>query len=358
MEACAAIADKTGKRPVYAAVRIDIEGGVATFAATNGQQSIRVQLAQGIEPGSEGSVFLPSQNLLRMVKDAKKETFTVEWDGKKSMATIRYGENRLRLPIEPPENLPPIQTLNPKRPVVKLQASALTGLFRRTICAVQTDFTNRSLHGVCLRTKGDQIVMAATDGMRFSLIKNKIENPKDAKLDTLVPPPSLKHIDTLYHHADDWMEIQATHSLFLVKGPAGEMSWRTIVGDFPDYEGHIPLTNMREMVVNRKALIEVCERHGVIQTVASMKHKLTLTKDRATFFSQAGVDGEVAATMKFPWEWEDMVVHLNPQLVVDGLSSMDAEEVLVGIDNPVSPLSFKEQGGFDFRYMVVPMSER
>ena len=359
MEACASIADKSGKRPVYAATRIDIEDGVATFSATNGNESIRVQLAAGLDPGSEGSVFLPSENLLRAIKDAKKCEFAIKWNGKTQRATIDYAGARLRLPTEPPGNLPPIHGFSESRPSIKLQASALTGLFKRTVCAVQTDFTNRSLHGVCMRVKGTKLVMAATDGKKFSLVSYEIENPREAALDVLVPPPNPKQVATLFSLPEEWMEVQSTVSKFTLRGPLGDMSWRTIAGTFPDYEGHIPLTSARELTVDRLALIEVLERHTVIQTSGGMKHKVTFREGEMEVHSESSVDGGLTATLGVPWTWEDMVIFLDPILACEGLKAMSSKDVLVGIDSPDQPLSFKEpDGDFNFRYMVVPMSER
>ena len=67
IEACSEIADKTGKRPVYAATRIDCDGATVKFSATNGNESLQLLVTKLIDPTSEGSVFLPSLNLMRII---------------------------------------------------------------------------------------------------------------------------------------------------------------------------------------------------------------------------------------------------------------------------------------------------
>jgi len=359
IEACAEIADKTGKRPVYAATRIDCDGSAVKFSAMNGTESLQLNVSDRIDPTSVGSVFLPSANLARIVKDAKKDTICLQWNGKSLHATLDYGTSRLKLPVEPPENLPPIVSFNPAKPFFTLTASALTSLFKRTTIAVQTDFTNRSLHGVCIRTDGATLKMASTDGRRFALVTATVENPDDAAFDTLAPPPGPKLLARVAGAGEDEVKVQATPSLLIVNGPSGQMSWRLISGKFPDYEGHVPLTAPFTMTLNRKDLLETLERHQLIKSVSSIKHRLTFTAGNLEMFSSAGVDGETTVNLELPWVWDDFVIHLDPGLVTAGLAAMSSEEITFGVDTPKTPVVFREIGKpFDCLYMVVPMSEQ
>lgn len=360
LEACAEIADKSGKRPVYAATRIDVEDGAIVCSATNSRESVVLRESGEIDAMSNGSVFLPSENLLRIVKAAKKESLTITWPESKPQAKLNYGSTWMKLPVEPPKNLPPIIGFNENLPSFRMPAAALTSLFQRAVVSIQTDFTNRALHGVCLRTQDDTVFMAATDGRRFSLVSMPVEGLDGVNVDILVPPPSMSRLRRLYDESDDaHIEIQASSARVCMRGPKGELSWRLIDGRFPDYEGHIPLVSAREMTLDRRALIDLLEQHAVIKTAGGMKHKLTFDDGRVRMDSSAGIDGAVSVSAEVPWEWEEIVVYLDPALVVDGLKVMRSKEVVMGIDSAQLPVLFKEVGTeHDYRYMVVPMSER
>ncbi len=358
LESCAELADKTGKRPVYASTRLDADGSSVLISATNGSESVVLRVSEGIDPTSSGSVFLPSINLLRIVKDADKGPIEITWHEKETGAYLTYGSTRMRLPTEPPDNLPTIARFNDKKPFVRIESSALTALFKRTTLAVQTDFTHRALHGVCVRTLGPQATLASTDGRRFALLKRTIENPNMAAIDLLVPPPGAKRLARLAKTGEQ-IDLQETRGKLMIRGPGGELTFRTIAGDFPDYEGHIPLTSARTMSVNRKALIATLSRHEVIQGTTAAKHKLLFTNGNMEMKSSCGVDGEVSVRLAVPWTWGSFTIYLDPRLVIDGLSAMESEEITVGIDDEVSPVVLREQtAAHDYRYMVVPMSQR
>ena len=87
LENAAALAPGTGKRPSLECTRLSVEAdGSVVVAASNTKESIR--LKSTAHKWQEGSVFLPSENLLRLVKAAKSELVTISWNGTQPNFTV------------------------------------------------------------------------------------------------------------------------------------------------------------------------------------------------------------------------------------------------------------------------------
>ena len=357
LDATASVAPGTGKRPQLECTRIDVEEGQVVFSATNQNESVRI-LYDGEMESEIGSVYLPSANLLRVVKEAKKGDVEITWDGKSQKALIRLAGTEVKLPVEPPEHLPPIQRFKPGKPFVTLPGSALTGLFARTRFSVMSDFVARALGGVNLIVKGGQVEAAASDGKRISVVKVPCENPGDVDATVILPPISATNVKWLMQGPEGMVDLQLSPSRFLLRGPRGELSQGLIIGEFPDYQGHVPARHPKSMEVDRKALIAFFDQAKIIKVLSEIKYKFLLRAGEIEMQASAGTDGAVTAVLPVPWTWPDMSIPFDPILLVDSLKAMQSEHVVLGFDTPQSTILLTELGDeFDNHFAASPRYE-
>lgn len=357
LDATASVAPGTAKRPQLECTRIDVAQGRVTFASTNLDETVWLTFDGEFE-GDPGQVYLPSANLLRVVKEAKKGEVLITWNGKSQKASIRMGGTTIKLPVEPPEHLPPILRFDEEKPFVSLPGSALTGLFTRTRFSIMTDFASRALGGVNLKLTPDQIEAAASDGKRISIVKVPCANQAALKVSAILPPISTANVKWLIHEPSDTVDLQLTENRFLLRGPRGELTQGLICGQFPDYEGHVERHHPKSMEVERKPLIEFFDRAKIIKVVSEIKYKFALRAGEIHMSATAGVDGAVEAVLAVPWTWDDMDIPFDPSLLVDALKAMSSTHVILGFDTPASTILLTEiNEDYDNHFAASPRFE-
>ena len=59
--------------------------------------------------------------------------------------------------------------------------------------------------------------------------------------------------------------------------------------------------------------------------------------------------------MPAPYSGEPLEIAFNPQFLVEGVESVDSEEVAIQLTSPLRPGLLRPVGGEDFSYLVMPI---
>jgi DNA polymerase-3 subunit beta len=340
IEAAAELAPGSGKIPQLEAVRLDVgDPDHLVTSASNMVESIRLNLSPISSP-TPGSVFVPSVNLLRAVKAAKKEDITIAWDGKKLHATVQWGSTKVKLPTEPPENQRSFKRFKPKKPFATVPGEALSALIKRTAFAVQGDFASRTLGGVSVKVKKDRLELAATDGRRLSVARRPITG-SGTETEAIVTPMPPKAIDRLYAEGET-VDVQVVSNVLVIKGSKGETTRRLVSGSFPDYEDHVPWTLPKETKINRKAFIELVKHASLLKVAGGVETYFTFSDNNLHMLAQASVEGTTEASMVIDWPYEEVRINLDHSFIDQGLKSMASELVVVGVESAETAFTIRE----------------
>lgn len=354
IDATASLAPGTGKRPQLECTRIDVKGNRAVFSATNLTETVKLTYA-GEMTGEDGSVYLPSKNLQRVIKEAKKEEVEIKWNGKAQKATATFGSVRVSLPVEPPDNLPDIPSFDPKMSFVTLSGATMSGVLARTTFAVQADFMARALSGVSLKLKPGQLEAAATDGTAIAIVRADILNPAALTIDALLPPISHKAVAWIAIDDSAKVDLQLTDRTLHLRGPDGELTWRLRAGKFPDYEGHVPEKMPQTFEVQRRDMLALLDKARLIQVTALQDYLFTARQGELEMLVSAGIDGAVRASLKIEWSWKPLEISLDPALLEVAVKAMSADTLSVGFEAPDKPVLLREiTTVLDNRYAVSP----
>jgi len=355
VNATASLAPGSGKRPQLECTRIDVLGDKATFSATNLSETVRLVLSDDEMTGEDGSVYLPSVNLQRVVREAKREDVEISWNGKAQKALVQFGSVRVSLPIEPPDNLPRIPKFDAKAPFVTLTGAALAGTLARTTFAVQSNFMARALGGVSMKLKPGQLEAAATDGTAIAIVRVPVSNPSAVSAEAILPPISHKTIAWVC--ADDTanVDLQFAENSLRVRGPDGELTWRLMVGKFPDYDGHVPESAPKTVEVERRKLLLFLDKARLLKYASLPEYTFTARRGELEMVATAGIDGTVQATLEIDWVWEELVTSLDPLLLEVAVKAMGEDTITVGFEAGDKPVLLRESGALlENRYAVSP----
>lgn len=355
VNATASLAPGSGKRPQLECTRIDVLGNKAIFSATNLSETVRLAFSDDEMVGEDGSVYLPSVNLQRIVREAKREDVEISWNGKSQKALVRFGAVRVSLPIEPPDNLPNIPKFDAKLPFVTLKGSALAGTLARTVFAVQGNFMARALAGVSMKIKPGQLEAAATDGTAIAVVRTAIVNPSAITASAILPPISHKTVLWICADAEATVDLQFTEGSLRLRGPDGELTWRLLTGQFPDYEGHVPESLPMTVEVDRRKLLLLLDKARLLKITSLPEYVFTARRGELEMVASAGTDGTVCASMEIDWPWDELTMSLDPALLEVAVKAMKTDTISFGFEAGDQPVLLRESGAdLENRYAVSP----
>jgi len=81
---------------------------------------------------------------------------------------------------------------------------------------------------------------------------------------------------------------------------------------------------------------------------------LRFAEGELTLSAQTQDVGESKETLPAPFTGEPLEIGFNPQFLRDGLESVEGDEVVLRLINPLRPAVIAESGG-DFWYLIMPI---
>ena len=65
--------------------------------------------------------------------------------------------------------------------------------------------------------------------------------------------------------------------------------------------------------------------------------------------------GDASEAMPCGFEGEELVIAFNPQFLIEGIESIESEELVLRLTSPLRPGLLQQAGDEDFSYLVMPI---
>ncbi len=242
-------------------------------------------------------------------------------------------------------------------------------MIEKTIFAASNDETRVNLNGVffekIIKAGKDVIRMVATDGHRLSMIDKEIEGVSKQGLlameplekGLLFPKKGLLELKKMLDEGSDNQNL-----FFLLKQNSGifkkenmMLSIRVIDEEFPNYKQAIPEETKNKAIINRLHFLNSLKRISVIAEERSKAINLFFGKDTLEVFTINPVFGEGRETIPIVYEGENIKLGFNAGYLVDSISAIDGEEVVIKIKDKDSPVTINPLDDDEYTCVIMPM---
>lgn len=270
--------------------------------------------------------------------------------GEKSI-TISQGKTKGMFPLVSAEEFPMLPTIKEKGK--NIGKDTILDRLPLLLFSASSDEARPALTGVSFISSDEGMVVAATDGFRLSVIKEK--NGSDLP-SMIIPSVFLREIGK---YAKDQSEVEfvASKKEQIVKFTIGNMEFysRMIDGDFPPYERVIPDEKKASASINREDLF----RSTKIISIFARDHSNVVIFD----FSKKGLiispkkeaSSENSAALDIAYEGEPMRIAFNYKYILDFLNNTTSDEILVELLRSDTPTVFKPKGDDNFMHIIMPV---
>ena len=243
----------------------------------------------------------------------------------------------------------------------------LREMIHQVAFAASTDDARPILTGVLVTVDDDLITMAAADGFRLSVRKNRLSAPVGQKIKAVIPARALSELARILGDGDQTltMVMPPGRGQVIFRTPDVELVSQLIEGAFPDYEQIIPRRCDTRAVLSTSAFLKACKQAEIFAREGSHIARINITpggelqpgsveisgQSEETGFNQNVVDATIegpalliAFNVRFLREVLDVVG--TPNVALE--TTIDTSP---GVVRPVGP----QDGQGEFLHVIMPM---
>ncbi|MBD3328768.1 DNA polymerase III subunit beta [Candidatus Peregrinibacteria bacterium] len=339
--------------PVLNNILLKAENNKLHFASTNLEVAIEFFIPAEVK--EEGAITIPAKLLssyVNLIVDEKLEIKVVEGDtvdiSSKSSHTKMKGIKSSEFPVIPKFE---------KESSFKIERKTLEKAIGQTVFAASTNTSRPVLSGVLFHVEKDEMKVVATDSYRLAEKTIKLKEATELDIECVVPAKTVLELGKILIKAEEEtveVSISKNQVLFVV-GDVKLMS-RLIEGKFPPYDKVIPKESKTKMEILDEALANVVRRvslfarenNNSIKISAAEGGKLIISTDETKV-------GEEKAEMEVKMEGSDNQIALNAQYLLDVLNYIQSDDVVLEIDDKLSPAVVKPVKEKDYVYIIMPL---
>ena len=181
---------------------------------------------------------------------------------------IKTGDTRYQFLGLSPENFPPLPNLE-DQPMLELKSAAVREMLEKTSFSIATDDLQQQLAGVFLEKLADsgKLRLVSSDGHRLSLIDRELAMSQQVDLDQgiLIPRKGVAEMLRLLGEEENCALGLEKKSLVLKQGDS-YLYVRLLEKKFPDYRRIIPVNPQIQLIIGRRAFLEILKRISLLSS--------------------------------------------------------------------------------------------
>ncbi len=323
---------------------------IATDLETAFQEPISVEVVE------EGRICIPAKKLFEIVKEMEGQIALESEDPQ--WLKVRSGKSLFRLACLSPEEFPVWPSIE-STGEMEIEAPMLLEMIDRSLCAAGESDTRYVLNGLLFHIKTDgQATVVGTDGHRLAMQTKQAGLSFKEEKKVILSRKSVSELRRLLSAQDDEkstsinMTVGKNHMLFNV-GKARLLT-RLIEGTYPNYEAVIPTNNTKILTVARGTLMKSLRRVSIMSKERSSAVKVDIGNGKAVVSGTSDL-GEATDEIAVDYAEDQMTIAFNARYILDALNVMTSENVLIKLNEPLSPVLLMEDGREDYKYVVMPM---
>ncbi|GAB4239812.1 MAG: DNA polymerase III subunit beta [Stanieria sp.] len=268
---------------------------------------------------------------------------------------------------------------------VLLPVSALVEGLKCCLFAASIELSKQILTGIHFKTQRDASVVnslefAATDSHRLAVVQTPLEVTENSEVETTsseeslaqtthpfkdfavtIPAKALRELERILASSpvDQIIKFSFDETQVIFELGNKRLSSLKLTGSYPAYNQLIPRSFSRQMIVDRKRLINSLELVAVLAQKNNIVKFSLDSEAQQLFLSVDARDvGNAKETLPAEIIGENIDIAFNIKYLMDGLKAMPGSEIKMQLNEWNQPVIFTPVGGFKMTYLVMPVQLR
>jgi DNA polymerase-3 subunit beta len=324
---------------------------VVNLSGTDLEVGITYAVSQ-VEVGSTGTIVIPADKFLSIVRESIDEVIEVESDD--NAVHLRGSDSMFTVYTHDPAQYPLVPDFDGQADL-EINMRHLQEAIQLTLFSSAKESTRYALNGVLWEVHGKKLSLVATDGRR--LAKNILSLEKSTKEPQgriIVPSKTMSLLEKIPATEKTVAHVKFADNQVTIKCEAVVISSNLVEGNFPKYEDIIPKDYEKKITLSTPAFHSAVKRAALLAGEDSKGIKLSLSKGKMVITSRAPETGDAQIDMTVDYLGDAIEIGFNPQYLVDVMRVMktDTFDLLLGQSDRPGMI----KSGTSFLYIVMPVN--
>ncbi len=349
------IVEKKTTTPILNNVLLKAESNKIKIIATDREISLISDYEADI--AEKGEITLSAKKLYEMVREIQGEVvhFTKSAN---NIVKVTCQRAVYKIPGLPADDFPSVAD-SQQVEFFNIPGSVLKDLISKTSFAMAFDESRKNLNGVLLETTSDGKNhiwrMVATDGHRLAVARAITVDPcPELAKGIIIPRKGLLEVKKLMDVHEN-VSIGIHKNMFVVKTENTILKVNLVDAEYPDYKRVIPAEKGISVTLDKELFLHALRRMNVVSSERYSGVIISFTADKMTLNSTNLDVGEATEEIDIAYAGEDMDVGFNVNYVIDAVSAISIDNVVMEVGVGLKPTLIKPAEGDNYLCIVMPL---
>lgn len=317
--------------PIIENFLFEIQNGNLTISATDLQTTMTTSLT--IEAKENGKIAVPSKILLDTLKSLPDQPITFTINETNFAIEMTAGDGKYKLVGENGEDFPKIPKIEQAASVM-IPASILSEAISKTLFAVSNDELRPAMTGVYCQMSTENLTFVSTDAHKLVRYRRR-----DAKADMsssfILPKKALNLLKSSLPSEDVSVTLEYNNTNAFFNFNNVNLICRLIDEKYPDYEAVIPVNNPNKLTIERNSILSSLRRVSIFSNKTTHQVRLKISGSELQISAEdVDFSNEAHERLSCQYEGEDIEIGFNAKFLVEMLSNLSTEEVILEMSTP------------------------
>lgn len=365
LQVVSGVIEKRQTMPILANVLLVVDGDELTVTATDSEIELvsKAKLGEEEEANNFGATTFSGRKLMDICRSLpEKSMLEISCDLKSGRATLTSDHSRFVLATLPAQDLPliPVQQ---NAVEIYMKCGILKTLAGKVYFAIPQNDPRAYLNGMFLEIKGGTIKTAAGSGGRLALGTAHFSDRDDSFAQVIVPRKAVAEIIRLFSGVsgsdDDEVLVGLNSNYIKISGRNFIFTSKLVAGKYPNYNSLVPKDGDKNITISSNLLKQALQRINILSHEILREFRFNVECGVMRLVSSNPDQEEAIEELAIDYDGEKLDVSLNIGYILDILSSVDTDSVVITLKDSKSALVIKSLAvNYDALYVLMPIRAR
>ncbi|HIN40266.1 MAG TPA: DNA polymerase III subunit beta [Flavobacteriales bacterium] len=332
--------------PILDDFLFEVDKNQLTISASDLETTMTCRM--DIESNDKGNIAIPARLLLDTLKTFPDQPLTFLIDNNKFGIQITSDYGKYKLSGHSGEEFPKIPVISDGESL-KLKSSILYRALDKTIFATGNDELRPVMNGVLCEMSSSDLTFVATDAHKLVRYK-RTDTKMDKSASFIIPKKPLSLLKGILPESegDFDVEVRYNESNVFFSFENTDLVCRLVDGKYPNYDAVIPKDNQNKLNINRLAFLNCIKRVSIFANKTTHQVRLKVTGSELQVSAEdLDFANEANERLTCQYDGEDMEIGFNSRFLIEMLTNLDTEEVLIELSAPNKAGLLSNENGTD-----------
>jgi DNA polymerase-3 subunit beta len=336
--------------PILSGIHLETQGGSLVFRTTDLEVSIQHSVPVLVE--REGATVVPGKLFSDIIKSFPEAAITLDQNGDNLIASCM--DSTFELHTLNPADFPLFPQFDSKV-AGTIPSTIFSSMVKKVVKAVSRDESRVILTGVLIKMENENLQLVATDSYRLAISKMRLDTSIEGSIELIVPGDVIDEIRRLVTNHKDVTISDSENQIIFSFGDTIFIT-RKIEGSYPHYEAIIPTEKNTTAIIETSLILDAVKRVAITaQSHTPIRFAFDPDAQLVTISSKTQDVASAQERVVAQIEGELLEIGFNHQYIIDGLSSIDTDEVYFEAQSMLKPGILKTIGEEYFFYLTMPV---